>query len=96
MGNDYYEGYSVMLVNDGLVLGKVNYKWNDVKRYKVRINNNQTYNLKIQVEDATIKVWLDGELVIEYTDTDPYTHGLVGFRGYESAGAFDNFTVTPG
>ncbi len=96
MGNDYYEGYSVMLVNDGLVLGKVNYKWNDVKRYKVRINNNQTYNLKIQVEDATIKVWLDGELVIEYTDANPYTHGLVGFRGYESAGAFDNFTVTPG
>ncbi len=93
---NYYEGYYVGLTKSGVTLGRNNYKWDPEKSKTIKIKNNTTYNLTVQVEDATIKVWLDGDLVIEYTDTEPYTHGMVGLRCCSSKGSFDNFTVTPG
>lgn len=94
-GSSYYEGYYIALTGNGVSLAKVNYEFNEVKVYRKKLVLGDTHNLKVRAEDATISVWLDGELVIEYTDREPYAHGMVGLRGYATVTKFDNLLIEP-
>lgn len=94
-GSSYYEGYYIALTAKGVSLAKVNYEFDEVKLYKKEMKLGETHNLKVQAEDATIRVWLDGELVIEYTDKEPYAHGMAGMRGYCTTTKYDNLVIEP-
>lgn len=60
-------------------------------------NRNQWYSLAVEVRGANIKVYWEGDLVIDYTDTkEPFLTGTVGFKTYKSKTvSFDDVLVTP-
>jgi hypothetical protein len=57
----------------------------------------QWYKLAVEVHDATIRVYLDGQPVLTWTDPLlPYLSGTVGFKVHETRTAsFDDILVTP-
>ncbi len=58
--------------------------------------HNRWYKLTVEVRGDNIKVWLDDEMVLDYTDSfEPFLTGTVGFKTHLSKNAyFDNITVT--
>lgn len=92
-GTDFVQGYFIGLDNNNLVLGKQNYGWKSLKTASLAVKTGQTYHVKVEAVGATIKVWVDGDLLIEYTDSQPFLQGMVGFRGHKSSATVDNFTV---
>jgi len=53
--------------------------------------------MKVEVEGATIRCYLDDmdKPLITYTDPVPFITGRAGFRAHDSQLRFDNFSVTP-
>ncbi|MCQ2400224.1 MAG: DUF1080 domain-containing protein [Clostridia bacterium] len=78
----------------GVVLGKQNYSWTALNSYSASMEIGKTYHLKVEAYGANIKVYLDGELVIDYTDPDPYITGAAGVRCHNALATFDNFKVS--
>ena len=94
MGTDYIQGYFIGLGNNSVLLGKQNYSWKELTRKTVSVTAGNTYRLRVDAVGANIKVYLDGELVIDYTDPDPWISGSVGYRAHQSPITADNFKVT--
>lgn len=94
-GTDFVQGYFIGIDNGNVVLGKQNYGWKSLKTASFTAKVGQTYRMKVEAVGATIKVWIDGNLLIEYTDAEPFMQGMVGFRGLKSGATVDNFIVTP-
>ena len=84
-----YLGYYVTLVNDGtneyVALCKQNYGGTELVRYDTELPLNTDIEVTAEVLDENIKVFINGELIIEYTDTDPYMKGAVGFSDISMA-----------
>jgi uncharacterized protein YjdB len=93
-GANFLQGYYIGLENNGVLLGKYNYE-NPAVLLKTQDSfvTNQKYNLKVEVQGSTIKVYVDDVLKLEYTDTSPFICGKVGLRAGDNAN-FDNFSVT--
>jgi hypothetical protein len=51
----------------------------------------------IEVRGANIKVWLDGDLYIDFTDPkEPFLTGTVGFKTHlADTATYDDVVVTP-
>lgn len=68
-----------------------------VAREKVEGDNHsqdwQTYD--IHVEDGNIKAYLDGNLVLDYTDESPIRRGYIALQHNEGAVAFRNVMIRP-
>ncbi|MGM9680874.1 MAG: family 43 glycosylhydrolase [Eubacteriales bacterium] len=93
-GTDFVQGYFIGLTGSTVVLGKQNYSWEVLTTANFRTQSGGTYHMKVEAVGATLKIWVDGNLLIEYTDPDPFLQGMAGFRGHYSAASVDNFTVT--
>lgn len=95
-GTDWFMGYFVGITSDaGLIIGKHSYSYQQVAGMKLSFSQNTTYRLKVVCEGANIKVYVDGTLYLDYTDSDPFLQGMVGMRTHRCAAVFDNFAVTP-
>ena len=95
-GTDWFMGYFVGITGDaGLIIGKHSYSYQQVAGVKLSFSQNATYRMKVVCEGANIKVYLDGTLYLDYTDSDPFLQGMVGMRTHRCAAVFDNFAVTP-
>ena len=94
-GTDWIQGYFAGVSAGGVVLGKQNYSWQEVGKKNMTMVENKTYHLKVVANGANFKIYLDGELVIDYTDPDPYLTGAVGFRVHSSKANFDNLVIKP-
>ena len=92
---DWVKGYFVGLSSDGVIIGKQSYGYAEVARAAGEYRANQTYTLKVICEGATLQVFVDGQLCLQYTDPEPYMQGMVGVRTHSCAASFDNLTVTP-
>ncbi len=55
------------------------------------------HTLVVEVRDANIKVWYDGELSLDFTDPkEPFLMGTVGLKTYKAEWiSYDNIIVTP-
>jgi uncharacterized repeat protein (TIGR01451 family) len=55
------------------------------------------HTLAVEVRDANIKVWYDGELSLDYTDPkEPFLFGTVGLKTYKANWiSYDDIVVTP-
>ena len=62
-----------------------------------RLNRNQWHTIKVEVRGANIKIWLNGNLYIDFTDPkEPFLAGTVGFKTYKAdTVTFDDVVVTP-
>jgi hypothetical protein len=95
-GTDWFMGYFVGLTSDaGLIIGKHSYSYQQVASVPFKFQTGVTYRLKAVCEGANIKVYINGTLYIDYTDSDPFMQGMVGLRTHQCAANFDNFIVTP-
>ena len=91
---DWVVGYFVGLSPDGVVIGKQSYGYREVARAAGTFRAGETYHLKAECEGARIRVYVNGELYLDYTDPEPYTQGMVGLRTHTCSAAFDDLTVT--
>ena len=95
-GSNYLQGYYVGLVNGSLVLGKQNYDYQELNRVFFNTKKGKTYHLAVEVWENEIRVWIDGELLMTYTDTDaPFLHGMVGYRAHSCSVWVDNLKISP-
>lgn len=92
-GSDFLRGYFVGLDGEKLVLGKHNYDWAELKLIPFAAKSGTVYHIKAEAVGALIKIFIDGELLIEYTDPQPFMRGMVGFRGHHSSAEVYNFKV---
>lgn len=91
---DWVQGYYVGIVQNGILLSKLSYSYTQLERVGGSFSTNKTYHLKVVCEGANIKVYVDGQLYIDYTDANPFIQGMAGVRSYQSDTAFDNFKIT--
>ena len=95
-GTDFLQGYFIGLSERAVVLGKHNYNWKELCRAPYSIQKDQTYTVKATVKGNVLTVSINGEPVLEYTDTDaPFLHGMVGFRAHASAMRAESLKVSP-
>ena len=68
-----------------------------VKEYKDAdhlLKPNHWYHIKLVSVNGRVQYWIDGELLFDYLDSDPYTSGWFGFRTTWSRTAIRNFTYS--
>ena len=92
---DWAQGYYVGLSSTGVVLGKMDYSYKQLVMKQGKYEVGQTYRLTVICEGATIRVYVDGALSLEYTDSDPFLQGMVGLRTRVCGATFDNLVVRP-
>lgn len=52
---------------------------------------NHWYHIKLVCQDGKVQYWIDGELLFDYIDEEPYTEGWFGFRTTLSRTGIKNF-----
>jgi len=80
----YYLGFHT----DGLYLGKQLFQQSEFTTLIEKaetFNQGQWYDLKIELEGGSIKVYIDGELKIEHMDPDPLLYGAIGFESLDES-----------
>ena len=90
---DWVMGYFVGLSSDGVIIGKQSYSYREVARAAGDFGSNTAYTLKVECEGATLRVFVDGKLYLEYTDPEPFTRGMAGVRTHNCGADFDGLTV---
>jgi photosystem II stability/assembly factor-like uncharacterized protein len=90
----YFLGFS----EGGLYLGKQFNQWSeftDLISIEQFHTFNQWYDLKVVIKDSNIKVYIDGVLEIDYTDTAALLNGAIAFEVLEESQVFiDNVSVS--
>ena len=94
-GTDWVQGYFVGLTPSGVILGKQNYGYVELARARGSFSEGKEYLLRAECVGATIRVYVDGELYLTYSDPDPYMQGMIGVRVHECAAAFDELCIEP-
>ena len=92
---DWIQGYYVGLSKDGLVLGKQAYGWQELESVSAEIGLNTPHVLRVECLGATIKIFVDGNLCVEYTDNEPFLQGMVGARAFFCGMDVRKITVEP-
>ena len=97
LGTDFLQGYVFLASGSSSTLGKHNFGWQALSTVSHTINLSQSHHMKVEVEGATIRCYLDdmSTPLITYTDPVPFITGRAGFRAHDSVLRFDNFVVTP-
>lgn len=97
LGSDFLQGYIFMAGATSVALGKHNYGWQTLATVNKSISPSVPHHMKVEVEGATIRCYIDDmeTPIITYTDPKPYITGRAGFRTHNTVMRFDNFQVTP-
>ena len=93
-GTNFLQGYFAGINSGELVLVKQNYNWNILQAVPFTFIKNQTYHMKVIAVGDNIKIYINDDLCIDFTDSTPFTQGKVGLRGHNSIVEFDNFQVS--
>jgi len=94
---DLQDYYWFMLKTNGYELGKK--QGSDVQIFLVtgdspKLVLGQKYRVQIQAVGANIKVFLDGALLVDYTDPHPLLSGSVGLYEEDSLVSFESVSVS--
>ena len=97
LGTDFLQGYIFIASGSSSTLGKHNFGWQALSTVSHSIDISKPHHMKVEVEGATIRCYLDDmeKPLITYTDPVPFITGRAGFRAHDSVLRFDNFVVTP-
>ena len=93
LGTDWVQGYYVGLTSGSVILGKQSYSYKALKSAKLAAKVGSTYTLKVVCEGANLKIYVDDQLYIDYTDANPYIQGMIGVRTNQCGATFDNLKV---
>ncbi len=91
----YHRGYYVGVNSSVITLEKHSFgNTTTLASHDTLILGNETHNLKVSCIGDTITVWLDGEEIIRFTDTDyPIINGRGGIRYDRANVSFDNYKL---
>ncbi|MCI9219132.1 MAG: family 43 glycosylhydrolase [Lachnospiraceae bacterium] len=93
-GTYFAQGYYAGMTRGGLCLLKLNYGREELARVPMEFAMNETYHMKVEAEGSVIRVYLGGELCLEYEDQDrPFLYGSAGVRGFLCNADIDNFRI---
>lgn len=97
LGTDFLQGYIFMVGTSSVSLGKHNYGWQVLTSASATFSAYVPHHVKVVVEDANIKCYVDDmeRPLINYTDPIPFITGRAGFRVHDTSMRFDNFQLTP-
>lgn len=97
LGTDFLQGYIFLANATSVTLGKHNFGWQPLATVSYTIDLTKPHHMKVEVEGADIRCYLDDMQVplIRYTDPVPFITGRAGLRAHDSVIRFDNFSVTP-
>ena len=96
LGIYFFQGYLLKLERNAIQLDKVNYVIDTKLERKAipALVTGETVKIKIEAVGATIKVFVNNQLSIEYTDQDnPYMTGMAGFWSADGNCSVDKFTL---
>ncbi|MBD5224905.1 MAG: DUF1080 domain-containing protein [Bacteroidales bacterium] len=95
-GADAFRGYEIGF-NAGsrhLVIGKHEHNWQPKVDEAVDIEPGEWNKLRVEYNGAKVTVYLNGEKIREFEDTDnPLTSGMIGLRSYDGSASFRNLSV---
>lgn len=94
-GTDFVQGYYIGFSSTSVYFSKQDYNWTAILSSEQRFRTGKTYHIRVECVGANFKVYVNGELAIDYTDPDPFLNGRVGVRCHYSPVKFDNLTVSP-
>jgi GH43 family beta-xylosidase len=97
VGYDAMRGYFAGIIpqTGKVVLGKMDgYRWHEMALVDAPIEIRRGYELKVQAQGDTIRIFLDDALVIERRDGQ-YRAGMAGLRVVDTHATFEHFHVTP-
>ncbi len=91
--NNYY--YFQYYHNDGkfYISKKVNGNWTNLANYNVTFNTGQFYTFKVEVAGASIICYLDGQEIMNVTDSQ-FSSGKAAIQGCDNPGTFDDVNIT--
>lgn len=97
LGTDFLQGYIFIAGTTSVALGKHNFGWQSLASADKNVDPGQPHHMKVVVEGARIRCYLDDMTtpLIDYTDPVPFITGRAGFRAHDTSMRFDNFVVTP-
>ena len=93
-GENWMQGYYLYFTARELVLKKCNYNIKNLTTATYKFKTDSEYKFKVVCEGANIKVYINDELLIDYTDADPFLNGAVGMRITGATAKYDNIKVT--
>ena len=93
-GTDWLQGYYIMFNSTKIQIVKQNYNSKSVSNAKLKLAEDKTYHIEVECVYDTIRVYVDGEMVLEYVDDTPFHYGMFGYKASGGAAIFDNFAVT--
>ena len=93
VATDWVMGYFIGITPSTVFIGKQSYSYTEVARADGRFPAKKSYRLKAVCEGGRIRVYVDGELYLDYTDPHPFMQGMAGVRCHNSPTAFDDFAV---
>ena len=97
LGYDAQKGYFAGIIpgTRKVVLGKTDgRRWQELALVDHPVAAKRWYTLRVEVENDSIRVLVDGETRIAVTDPD-HPRGMVGVRVVDSQARFDDFQVAP-
>jgi photosystem II stability/assembly factor-like uncharacterized protein len=91
--------YLVNIHPGGLSLSRQFDQWQtfaDLTQTPAPVQPGQTHRIRFDLNGARVRVSLDGELEIDYTDSEPLTSGAIAFESLDGASvSVDNVSVVP-
>lgn len=95
LGTDFLQGYFFLADDTTVTLGKHNFGWQVLKTVSHATDITKPHHMKVEVEGANIRCYLDDMQtpLIRYTDPVPFITGRAGIRVHNSVVRFDNFVV---
>ena len=96
-GADAFNGYEVALnaQKGSFVLGKHQQNWQPISDTPMTFNPLGKWNkIRVNINGATLNIYLNGELIKTYTDTNsPLKSGYLGLRSYGGSATFRNLKI---
>ena len=98
-GADRFRGYEISLHGSGkhIILGKHDMNFSLLGNFPVRYDATVWNHLRVDIDGATLTVWLNGQEVCQYTDKyNPLAAGKVGLRTFDVDASFRRLVITEG
>ena len=93
-GARWMEGYFVEFTATTITIYKSNFVKQAAKyEAECRLKKDTEYHVKIVCEGANIKIFVDDELKLDWTDPTPYTNGMAGFKANNATFEIDNLVI---
>lgn len=95
-GADNFNGYEISLLSGGAVrIAKHQYNYNNLGDTPCStVATNRWINLRVDMTENSMTVYVDGVQAASYTDSNPISTGLLGLRAWNSGARFKNIKYT--